>query len=125
MSAREFLPNSKYQFKMMLVISLIAFLILVGMGIVSALIGIDDTGAGLVVMAITVAGDAIFWVVAMLISVPYFRSLRYRQPGYLRPLVLQTGFTHHPNCRDEWAIRSRGKPGWLGKCPGSLRSRGH
>lgn len=77
MSAREFLPNSKYQFKMMLVISLIAFLILVGMGIVSALISIDDPGAGLVVMAITIAGDAIYWVVAMLISVPYFRSLRY------------------------------------------------
>ena len=77
MSAREFLPNSKNQFKMMLVISLIAFLILVGIGIVSALISIDDPGAGLVVMAITFAADAIFWVVAMLISVPYFRSLRY------------------------------------------------
>jgi uncharacterized membrane protein YdbT with pleckstrin-like domain len=77
MSAREFLPNSKYQFKMMLVISLIAFLILIGLGILSALISIDDPGAGLVVMAITFAGDAIFWVVAMLISVPYFRSLRY------------------------------------------------
>ncbi|HUV27070.1 MAG TPA: PH domain-containing protein [Anaerolineales bacterium] len=77
MSAREFLPNSKYQFKMMLVISLIAILILIGLGILSALISIDDPGAGLVVMAITFAGDAIFWVVAMLISVPYFRSLRY------------------------------------------------
>ena len=77
MTAREFLPKSKYKFKMMLVISLIAFLILVGMGIISALISIDDPGAGLVVMGITIAGVAIYWLIAMIISIPYFRSLRY------------------------------------------------
>ena len=77
MSAREFLPNSKYQFKMMLVITLIGFLILVGAGIVSGLIGLDDPGAGLVVFGITIVGVAIYWVIAMLITVPYYRSLRY------------------------------------------------
>ena len=45
MSAREFLPNSKYQYKMMLVITLIGFLVLVGMGIISGLIALDDPGA--------------------------------------------------------------------------------
>ena len=77
MSAREFLPNSKYQFKMMLVITLIGFLILVGAGIVSSLIGLDDPGAGLVVFGIMIVGVAIYWVIAMLITVPYYRSLRY------------------------------------------------
>lgn len=77
MSAREFLPNSKYQFKMMLTITLIGFLILVGAGIVGGLISLDDPGAGLVVLGIAIVGVAIYWVVAMLLSVPYFRSLRY------------------------------------------------
>ena len=77
MSTREFLPNSKYQFKMMLVITLIGFLIVLGMGIISGLIGLDDPGAGLVVFGITIACVAVYWVVGMLISVPYFRSLRY------------------------------------------------
>ena len=77
MSAREFLPNSKYQFKMMLVITLIGFLILVGAGIVSGLIGLDDPGAGLVVFGIAIVGVSIYWVIAMLITVPYYRSLRY------------------------------------------------
>ena len=77
MSSREFLPNSKYQFKMMLTITLIGFLILVGAGIVGGLISLDDPGAGLVVLGIAIVGVAIYWVVAMLLSVPYFRSLRY------------------------------------------------
>jgi uncharacterized membrane protein YdbT with pleckstrin-like domain len=77
MSAREFLPNTKYQFKMMLVITLLGFLILVGMGIMSGLIALDDPEAGLVIFGITIVGVAIYWVIAMLISVPYYRSLRY------------------------------------------------
>jgi len=77
MSAREFLPKSTYLFKMMLVITLIGFLILVGTGIVAGLISLDDPGVGLIVLGITFAGVAIYWVVGMLISVPYFRSLRY------------------------------------------------
>jgi uncharacterized membrane protein YdbT with pleckstrin-like domain len=77
MSTREFLPNSKYQFKMMLTITLIGFLILVGAGIVGGLISLDDPGAGLVVLGIAIVGVAIYWVVAMLLSVPYYRSLRY------------------------------------------------
>jgi len=77
MSSREFRPNSKYQFKMMLVITLLGFLILVGMGIIAGLISLDDPGAGLVVFGIAITGVAIYWVVAMILSVPYFRSLRY------------------------------------------------
>lgn len=77
MSVREFLPNSKYQIKMMVMISLIAFLVLVGGGILAGLVSLDDPGAGLVIFLITIAGDFIYWVVGMILSVPYFRSLRY------------------------------------------------
>ncbi|MFL7892837.1 MAG: PH domain-containing protein [Anaerolineales bacterium] len=77
MSVREFLPNSKYQIKMMVMISLIALLVLVGGGILAGLISLDDPGAGLVILLITIAGDFIYWVVGMILSVPYFRSLRY------------------------------------------------
>lgn len=77
MSSREFVPNSKYQVKMMVVISLIALLVLLGGGILAALISLDDPGAGLVIFGITLGGDLIYWVVGMLLSIPYFRSLRY------------------------------------------------
>jgi membrane protein YdbS with pleckstrin-like domain len=62
---------------MMLMISLIAFLILLGMGIVAGLISLDDPGVGLVLMGITIVCDALFWIIGMILSVPYFRSLRY------------------------------------------------
>lgn len=78
MAEREFVPNNKYQIKMMLVITLIAFLVLLGAGILSFLIGLDDPGAGLVVIGIALVGDALFWVIGMILSVPYFRSLRYQ-----------------------------------------------
>jgi membrane protein YdbS with pleckstrin-like domain len=77
MQDREFVPNSKYQIKMMLMITLLAFLILLGMGILAALISLDDPGAGLVIMGVTIACDALYWLVGMILAVPYFRSLRY------------------------------------------------
>jgi membrane protein YdbS with pleckstrin-like domain len=77
MPERKLVPNSKYQIKMMLMITLIAFLILLGMGIIAGLISLDDSGAGLVIIGITLVGDGFFWLVGMILSVPYFRSLRY------------------------------------------------
>jgi membrane protein YdbS with pleckstrin-like domain len=77
MAEREFVPKSKYQIKMMLMITLLAFLILLGMGILAALISLDDPGTGLVIMGVTIVGDSIFWLVGMILSVPYFHSLRY------------------------------------------------
>jgi hypothetical protein len=58
MTEREFVPNSKYQIKMMLVITLIAFLILLGSGILAFLISLDEPGAGLAVMIIAIVCDA-------------------------------------------------------------------
>jgi uncharacterized membrane protein YdbT with pleckstrin-like domain len=78
MAEREFVPNPKYMFKMLLVITLIAILILLGAGILAFFISLDDPGAGLVVFGIAIVGDALFWVIGMVLSVPYFRSLRYQ-----------------------------------------------
>jgi membrane protein YdbS with pleckstrin-like domain len=78
MAEREFIPNAKYQIKMMVMITLIAFLILLGAGILSSLISLDDPGVGLVIMGIAIVGDALFWVIGMVLSIPYFRSLRYQ-----------------------------------------------
>jgi membrane protein YdbS with pleckstrin-like domain len=78
MAERDFVPNTRYQIKMMLVITLIALLILLGAGILAFLISLDDPGAGLVVFGIAIAGDTLFWVIGMILSVPYFRSLRYQ-----------------------------------------------
>ena len=61
MAEREFVPNSKYQIKMLLVITLIAFLLLLGAGILAFLISLDDPGAGLVIFGIAFLGDALFW----------------------------------------------------------------
>jgi uncharacterized membrane protein YdbT with pleckstrin-like domain len=77
MAEREFIPHSKYQIKMLVSITLIAGLSLLGVGLLSALIGLDDPQAGLIVFLIGFTLDALFWVVAMILSIPYFRSLRY------------------------------------------------
>jgi uncharacterized membrane protein YdbT with pleckstrin-like domain len=77
MPEREFVPHSKYQIKMLVNITLIACLILLGVGLLAALIGIDDQGAGLIVFAVGFFLDGLYWVLAMILSVPYFRSLRY------------------------------------------------
>jgi len=77
MAEREFVPNSRYQIKMLVMVTLIAFLVLLGMGILSALISLDDPGAGLTIMVITIVVDFLFWLAGMILSVPYFRSLRY------------------------------------------------
>ncbi len=77
MSQQDFTPHSRYQIKMLVSITLIAFLILLAGGILSTLIGFDDPQAGLVVFGIVFFGDLLFWLVGMILSIPYFRSLRY------------------------------------------------
>ena len=41
------------------------------------LIGLDKPPAAMVVLGLTTAGAFIFWAIAMLLSAPYFRSLKY------------------------------------------------
>lgn len=77
MAERDFVPHPKYQIKMLVSITLIAFLVLLGVGLLATLIGFDDPPAGLVIFGIGFALDALFWILGMILSVPYFRSLRY------------------------------------------------
>ena len=77
MPQQDFTPHAKYQIKMLVSITLFAFLILLAGGILSFLIGLDDGQAGLVVFAIVIFCDLLFWLIGMILSIPYFRSLRY------------------------------------------------
>ena len=77
MTQANFTPHSRYQIKMLVSITLIAFLILIAAGILSFLIGLDDAQAGLVIFTIIFFCDLLFWLGGMILSVPYFRSLRY------------------------------------------------
>jgi len=77
MAQRNFTPNARYQIKLLVVNTVIAFLILVGTGIFSALIGLDDPGAALTIFLIFAGFDALYWLLAIAVILPYFRSLSY------------------------------------------------
>lgn len=77
MAQRSFIPNARYQIKLLVVNTVIAFLILVGTGVLSALIGLDDPSAALTVFLIFTGLDAVYWLVAIAVILPYYRSLRY------------------------------------------------
>ena len=78
MSQQTFAPNQKYLYKMFLSFTLIALLIfIVGSAFIAFPVSFDKPRAGLVIMALSTAGAFIFWVIAMLLTVPYFKSLEY------------------------------------------------
>jgi uncharacterized membrane protein YdbT with pleckstrin-like domain len=77
MPQQDFTPHARYQIKMLVSITLIALLILLAGSILAFLIGLDDSQAGLVIFGIVIFGDLLFWVIGMILSIPYFRSLRY------------------------------------------------
>jgi uncharacterized membrane protein YdbT with pleckstrin-like domain len=77
MAERSFIPNARYQIKLLVVNTVIAFLILVGTGVLSALIGLDDPSAALTIFLIFAGFDALYWLVAIAVILPYYRSLRY------------------------------------------------
>jgi len=77
MAQRSFIPNARYQIKLLVVNTVIAFLILVGIGVLSALIGLDDPNAALTIFLIFTGFDALYWLVAIAVILPYYRSLRY------------------------------------------------
>ena len=77
MVPQRFKPNSRYLFKLLVVYTVIALLILAGILLLGGLISLDKGRAGLIIIAIMVPLDFIWWVVAMILSVPYYRSLEY------------------------------------------------
>lgn len=77
MAQRGFLPNPRYQIKLLVVITLIAALILLGVGLISWLIGTDNPQTGMTVFTIVGSVLGVIWVIALLLSFPYFRSMRF------------------------------------------------
>jgi len=77
MSKRELTPNSKYLIKMFVSFSLLALLILIAGGLMGFAVGLDKPRAGMVMFGLITTGAFVFWVVSMLLSVPYYRSMKY------------------------------------------------
>lgn len=77
MNARTFKPNNRYLIKLLVSFTLLAFLILLAGLIFAGLIGSDKPRSGLVIFMIVLGLDGLFWLVAMLLATPYFRSLEY------------------------------------------------
>jgi uncharacterized membrane protein YdbT with pleckstrin-like domain len=77
MVPQRFKPNSRYLFKLLVVYTVIALLILAGILLLGGLISLDKGRAGLTIIAIMLPLNFIWWVAAMILSVPYYRSLEY------------------------------------------------
>lgn len=70
-------PSKQYLRKLILTYSLIALVVLIGISIFSGLISLDDRKAASNVFIFLAILDFIFWIVAMILIRPYYRSLSY------------------------------------------------
>jgi uncharacterized membrane protein YdbT with pleckstrin-like domain len=78
MQTRSFKPSPKYVYKLLLGFTLVALLIPMGSVPLAWLIGHEEgVAAATITMAIVVIGDIAWWVPAMILTVPYYRSLSY------------------------------------------------
>ncbi|HEX6302856.1 MAG TPA: hypothetical protein VFZ76_01610, partial [Anaerolineales bacterium] len=93
MAVRSFEPDNRYLIKMMVVMILIAVLIMVGIVLLSWLIGMDEPNAAPWVLLVLGGLNGLWWLVAMLFSIPYFRSLRYEVQE--DEVIVQVGVITH------------------------------
>ena len=78
MQAKQFTPSPKYLTNLRITLSLIALAILAGGFILGVLIAFEEgIGALAITLVVTFAADLLWWVPGMLLSGPYYRSLRY------------------------------------------------
>lgn len=79
MQTKTFKPSSKYLSKSRLSITIVALLILAGGILLGWLMSFDrEIGAsGFRIVVIVIVTDAVWWVPAMLLTGPYYRSLSY------------------------------------------------
>jgi uncharacterized membrane protein YdbT with pleckstrin-like domain len=78
MDARKFKPSSRYRSKLYLNVTLIALSIAAFGLLLGGLIAADgDVREGQVLMIIVLGIDALYWLIAMLLTGPYYNSLRY------------------------------------------------
>jgi uncharacterized membrane protein YdbT with pleckstrin-like domain len=80
MRSQTFKPSTKYLIKLRVVLSLIACAILAGGVLLGLLLSLDrdiGLGGGLIVILVAAGLAVLWWIPAMLLSGPYFRSLGY------------------------------------------------
>ncbi len=80
MKTRSLKPSRKYLSKLRLTLSLIALLVMLCGLLTGALITLDETVGGRalgITMIVTLIANLLWWVPAMLLSGPYYRSLSY------------------------------------------------
>ena len=80
MNAQTVTPDRKYLFRMRLIATIVALAILDGgilLGMILALTGEIRLGGALALFSVTVVLNGLWWVVALILIGPYYRSLRY------------------------------------------------
>ncbi|HEX6306273.1 MAG TPA: PH domain-containing protein [Anaerolineales bacterium] len=93
MAARSFKPDNRYLIKMMVMMTLIAGIIMLGILLLSWLIGMDEPNAAPWVLLVLGGLNGLWWLVGMLFSIPYFRSLRYEVQE--DEVIVQVGVITH------------------------------
>jgi uncharacterized membrane protein YdbT with pleckstrin-like domain len=80
MQTKSFKPNPRYLTKLRTAITIVAALILAGGVLTALLIGLDsdvDASDVTLIIVISVAADVLWWLPALLLTGPYYRSLSY------------------------------------------------
>ena len=80
MKARTIKPDPKYLFRMRLIFTVVALAIVAGGVILGVILGVTGElrpGGVLVFVLVNVALTGLWWLVTMILSGPYYRSLRY------------------------------------------------
>ena len=80
MKAQSVTPDRKYLFRMRLIATIVALAILAGgilLGLILALTGEIRLGGTIALFLVAVVLNGLWWLIAVLLSGPYYRSLRY------------------------------------------------
>ena len=80
MKAQSVAPDRKYLFRMRLIATVVALAILAGgilLGLILTLTGEMGLGGAIALFVVTVLLNGSWWLIAMILSGPYYRSLRY------------------------------------------------
>ena len=78
MSTQTFKPDAEYRLKLQITFSTIALLVILGGLLISIPIGLEEGFRGSLITMIVIGGlDVLWWVPAMFLADPYYRSLSY------------------------------------------------
>ena len=80
MKARSVTPDRKYLFRMRLIATTVALAILAGgilLGMILTLTGEIRLGGAIALLFVTVVLNGLWWLIALILIGPYYRSLRY------------------------------------------------